>query len=77
MISTKKILRLKPNLVTKPIVRNDKDEDFLEKVNLSLDSEYVSRIEQAGLKSLFDNFHNFFAGATHLNIEKKYWYEET
>ena len=62
------------DFVTKPLVRADKDEEFLEKVNQSLDSEYVSKIEQADLRSRLDNFHSLFAGATHLPVGTQHIY---
>ena len=62
------ILKLNADFVTKPLVRADKDEELLERVNQSLDSEYVSKIEHADLTSAKDYFHGFFAGATHLPV---------
>ena len=68
------ILKLNTDFVTKPLIRAEKDEEFLEKVNQSLDSEYVSKIEHADLRSRFDNFHSFFAGTTHLAAGNQHFY---
>ena len=68
------ILRVNPGFVTKPLVRTDKDEEFLEKVNQSLDSEYVSKVQQADLRSIQNYFHDIFAGATHLTVGTQHFY---
>ena len=34
------ILKLNADFVTKPLIRSDKDEEFLERVNQSLDPKY-------------------------------------
>ena len=51
-----KLLNLTADFATKPLIRAEKDEEFLEKVNQSLDFEYISKIEHTDLRSRFDNF---------------------
>ena len=46
------ILKLNADFATKPLIRAEKDEEFLEKVNQSLESEYVSKIEHTDLRSM-------------------------
>ena len=53
---TMSILKLNPDFVTKPLIRAYKDAEFLEKVNISLDPEYRTKIEQADLLSIRDWF---------------------
>ena len=76
-----RILKLDADLLiqtAKPLVRADKDEEFLERVNQSLDSEYVSKIEHADLTSATNYFHgDFFAGATHLPVGTVHIYVTT
>ena len=69
-----KLTDLSADFVTKPLIRAEKDEEFLEKVNQSLDSEYISKIKHADLRSRFDNFHSFFAGTTHLPVGNQHIY---
>ena len=69
-----KLLKLNADFATKPLIRAEKDEEFLEKVNQSLDSEYVSKIEHTDLRSRFDNVHSFFAGTTHLAVGNQHIY---
>ena len=68
--TTMSILKLNPDFVTKPLVRAAKDEEFLEKVNESLDPKY----EDSDLRQRYDNFHDFFAGATHLPVGTQHIY---
>ena len=65
-----KLLNLTADFATKPLIRAEKDEEFLERVNQSLDPQY----EDSDLRQRYGNFYGFLAGATHLPVGTQHIY---